>query len=140
MTGRMMNDTLGKAHFWLTFIGTYCTFMPFHYLGWAANVRRYSGFTDDYMKPLIPLHQFITIAALFTGAAQLVFLYNLVHSLFRGPAAPANPWEGTRLEGIMLSPPPFPLQNLKRCLYRSALNWATSAIPVGTISFQLMGV
>src|ERR1700724_2997507 len=38
MTGRMMNDSLGKTHFWLTFIGTYCTFMHFHYLGWAANV------------------------------------------------------------------------------------------------------
>src|SRR6202162_4511480 len=107
MTGRMMNDTLGKAHFWLTFIGTYCTFMPFHYLGWAANVRRYSAFTDDYLKPLIPLHQFITIAALFTGAVQVIFLYNLVHSLFRGAPAPANPWEGTSLEWIMPSPPPW---------------------------------
>src|SRR6202166_1357677 len=107
MTGRMMNDTLGKAHFWLTFVGTYCTFMPFHYLGWAANVRRYSAFTDDYLKPLIPLHQFITIAALFTGAVQLIFLYNLVHSLFRGAPAPANPWEGTSLEWAMPSPPPW---------------------------------
>src|ERR1700730_13405312 len=107
MSGRMMNDTLGKVHFWLTFVGTYCTFMPFHYLGWAANVRRYSAFTDDYLKPLIPLHQFITIAALFTGAVQLIFLYNLVHSLFRGAPAPANPWEGTSLEWIMPSPPPW---------------------------------
>src|ERR1035437_6773245 len=107
MTGRMMNDTLGKAHFWLTFVGTYCTFMPFHYLGWAANVRRYSAFTDDYLKPLIPLHQFITIAALFTGAAQLLFIYNLIYSPSRGPAAPANPWEGTSLEWAMPSPPPW---------------------------------
>jgi cytochrome c oxidase subunit 1 len=107
MTGRMMNETLGKAHFWLTFVGTYCIFMPFHYLGWAGNVRRYHAFTDDYLKPLIPLHQFITIAALITGAAQLIFIYNLIHSRFRGPAAPANPWEGTSLEWIMPSPPPW---------------------------------
>src|ERR1700687_2848441 len=107
MTGRMMNETFGKVHFWLTFVGTYCIFMPFHYLGWAANVRRYASFTDDYLKPLIPLHQFITIAALFTGAVQLIFLYNLVHSLFRGAPAPANPWEGTSLEWAMPSPPPW---------------------------------
>jgi cytochrome c oxidase subunit 1 len=81
--------------------------MPFHYLGWAANVRRYAAFTDDYLKPLIPLHQFITIAALFTGAVQLIFLYNLVHSLLRGAPAPANPWEGTSLEWAMPSPPPW---------------------------------
>jgi cytochrome c oxidase subunit 1 len=106
--GRMMNETLGKWHFWLTFIGVYCIFMPMHYLGLAGNVRRYSAFTDDYLKPLIPLHQFITIAALFTGAAQLIFLYNLFRSRFRGPPAPANPWEATTLEwSTPSSPPPF---------------------------------
>src|SRR2546422_84684 len=57
MFGRMMNETLGKWHFWLTFIGVYCVFMPMHYLGLAGNVRRYSAFTDDYLLPLIPLHR-----------------------------------------------------------------------------------
>src|SRR5215470_9439659 len=70
MWGRMMNDTLGKIHFWLTFVGVYCIFMPFHYLGWAGNVRRYAAFTDDFLKPLVPAHQFVTVAALFTGAVQ----------------------------------------------------------------------
>ncbi len=107
MTGHMMNESLGKLHFWLTFIGTYCIFMPFHYLGLAGNVRRYSAFVDDFLVPLIPVHRFVTYAALFTGAAQLIFLGNLVYSRFRGPAAPANPWEGTSLEWTMPSPPPF---------------------------------
>src|SRR5229473_1054359 len=107
MTGRMMNETLGKVHFWFSFVGTYCIFMPFHYLGIAGNVRRYAAFSDDYLKPLVPLHQFITIAALFTGAVQLIFIYNLIHSRFKGPAAPPNPWEGTSLEWIMPSPPPW---------------------------------
>jgi len=107
MYGRMMDETLGKIHFWLTFVGTYCIFMPFHYLGWAGNVRRYAAFTDDYLKPLIPLHQFISIAALFTGAVQLIFIYNFINSRFRGAPAPANPWEGTSLEWIMPSPPPW---------------------------------
>ena len=47
MFGRMMNETLGKVHFWLTFVGAYCIFMPFHYLGIAGNVRRYQAFVDD---------------------------------------------------------------------------------------------
>src|ERR1700752_3097622 len=107
MTGHMMNESLGKLHFWLTFIGTYCIFMPFHYLGLAGNVRRYSAFVDDFLVPLIPVHRFITTAALCTGAAQLIFLYNLIHSRFRGAPAPDNPWECTSLEWIMPSPPPF---------------------------------
>jgi cytochrome c oxidase subunit I len=107
MTGRMMNEPLGKLHFWLTFVGTYAIFMPFHYLGMAGNVRRYQAFVDDYLQPLIPVHKFITIAALITGAAQLIFLYNLIHSRFRGALAPDNPWEATSLEWIMPSPPPF---------------------------------
>ena len=107
MTGRMMNETLGRIHFWLTFVGTYCIFVPFHYLGLAGNVRRYSSFTDDFMAPLMPVHRFITYAALATGAAQLIFLFNLFHSRFRGKQAPMNPWEGTSLEWTVASPPPF---------------------------------
>jgi cytochrome c oxidase subunit 1 len=107
MIGRMMNETLGKLHFWLTFIGVYCIFMPMHYLGLAGNVRRYASFTDDYLVPLIPVHKFITIAALLTGAAQLIFLYNLIHTRWWGPLAPDNPWEATSLEWSTTSPPPF---------------------------------
>ena len=107
MTGRMMNETLGKIHFWLTFVGVYCIFMPMHYLGLAGNVRRYAAFTDDFLSPLIPVHQFITIAALITGAAQFIFLFNLIWSRLRGPKAPDNPWQATSLEWSTTSPPPF---------------------------------
>jgi cytochrome c oxidase subunit 1 len=107
MSGRMMNETLGKIHFWLSFVGTYCIFMPFHYLGIAGNIRRYSSFPDDFLQPLIPVHRWITVAALITGAAQLIFLYNLIHSRFWGKPAPDNPWEGTSLEWSTTTPPPF---------------------------------
>ena len=106
VTGRMMNETLGKIHFWITFVGSYCIFMPMHYLGMAGNVRRYQAFVDDFMRPLLPLHKFITVAALITGAAQLMFLYNLIHSRFWGKAALQNPWECTSLEWSIPSPPP----------------------------------
>ena len=108
MTGRMMNETLGRWHFFLTLIGTYAIFMPFHYLGLAGNVRRYSAFQDDFLVPLVPVHKFITYAALFTGAAQLIFIANLVYSRFKGPVASPNPWECTSLEwSTPSSPPPF---------------------------------
>jgi len=102
-----MSERLGRLHFWFTFVGAYCIFMPFHYLGLAGNVRRYSSFVDDFLVPLIPVHRFITIAALVTGAAQLVFLYNLIHSHFRGALAPQNPWECTSLEWTVPSPAPY---------------------------------
>src|SRR5271156_5600170 len=107
MSGRMMNDTLGQIHFWITFVGTYCIFMPFHYLGLVGNVRRYASFVDDFMAPLMPVHKFISIAAFITGAAQLIFLYNLIHSRFRGKVAPENPWNATSLEWSIPSPPPW---------------------------------
>jgi cytochrome c oxidase subunit I len=107
MTGRMMNETLGKIHFWLSFVGTYCIFMPFHYLGIAANTRRYQAFVDEYLQPLIPVHKFITVAAIVTGVAQFIFLYNLMHSRFWGNPAPDNPWEATSLEWSTATPPPF---------------------------------
>jgi cytochrome c oxidase subunit 1 len=107
MAGRMMNEKLGQLHFILSFVGAYCIFMPFHYLGMVGNVRRYASFVDDFMAPLIPVHRFITVAALITGAAQVIFVYNLIYSRFWGKPAPENPWEGTSLEWSTTSPPPF---------------------------------
>ena len=107
MFGRMMNETLGKWHFALTFIGVYATFMPMHWLGLEGNIRRYSSFPSDYMHGSLPLHRFITFSALFLGAAQLIFLVNLLWSRIRGPVAPVNPWEATTLEWTTSSPPPF---------------------------------
>jgi cytochrome c oxidase subunit 1 len=106
MFGRMMNETLGKLHFWLTFVGAYAIFMPFHYLGLAGNIRRYQAFVADYLQPLIPVHKFITVAALATGAAQFIFLYNLIHSRFWGEPASDNPWQGTSLEWSTPTTPP----------------------------------
>jgi cytochrome c oxidase subunit 1 len=106
MYGRMMNETLGKAHFWLSFVGAYAIFMPFHYLGLAGNVRRYQAFSPDYMQRFIPLHKFITVAALCMGAAQLIFIYNLIHSRFWGKPATDNPWQATSLEWSTPTTPP----------------------------------
>ena len=103
----MMNEKLGKLHFWLTFIGVYSIFMPMHYLGLAGAVRRYQAFVVDYMQPLVGVQRFITVAALFTGVVQFIFLYNFIYSRFRGQPAPPNPWQATSLEWSIPSPPPF---------------------------------
>jgi cytochrome c oxidase subunit 1 len=107
MFGRMMNETLGKVHFIITFIGVYCIFMPMHFLGLEGNPRRYSSFVNAFIQPLMPLHEFITIAALITGATQFLFFINLFWSIFKGEKASDNPWESTSLEWTTASPPPF---------------------------------
>jgi cytochrome c oxidase subunit 1 len=108
MFGKMMNETLGKIHFYLTFIGVYCIFMPMHYVGIAGNPRRYSDFTNvEYLAGLMPLHKFMTDAAYFTAAVQILFLINLFWSMWKGPKAPMNPWNSTSLEWTVPSPPPF---------------------------------
>jgi cytochrome c oxidase subunit I len=107
MFGRMMNETWGRIHFFLTLAGTYAIFMPMHYLGMAGQPRRYSQFTElAYLQHLIPLNKFITYAALVTIGAQFIFVINLFWSMFKGPKANDNPWEATTLEWTTATPPP----------------------------------
>jgi len=107
MFGRMMNETWGKLHFFLTLAGTYAIFMPMHYLGMAGQTRRYSQFTEvAYQTKLLPLQTFMTYAAFVTIAAQFIFVINLFWSMFKGPKASDNPWESTTLEWTTATPPP----------------------------------
>jgi len=107
MWGRMMNETLGKVHFWLSFVLVYAVFMTMHLMGLTGAVRRYSAYVTDFMVPQIPTNQFITVAALLLGATQFIFLYNAIWSRFKGPKAADNPWQATTLEWDTTSPPPF---------------------------------
>jgi cytochrome c oxidase subunit I len=107
MFGRMMNETMGRLHFWLTFFGVYAIFVPFHLLGIAGHPRRYADtLWFEFLKHLDPLHVFITTAAFVTAAAQLIFVANLFLSLRRGARAGDNPWEATSLEWAIATPPP----------------------------------
>ena len=107
MFGRMMNETLAKLHFWLTFVGAYAIFMPMHYYGMSAGLRRYSQSTEvAYILKLLPLQRFISIAAFITIASQFIFLFNLFWSLAKGKKATDNPWEATTLEWTTATPPP----------------------------------
>ena len=108
MTGRMLNDTLGRWHFWITFLGTYLIYFPMHYLGFVGVPRRYYSFEGLEFIPesAYDLNRFITIAALAVGAAQLLFLFNLAWSLRYGRAAGPNPWRATSLEWQTPQTPP----------------------------------
>jgi cytochrome c oxidase subunit 1 len=107
MFGRMMNETLGRLHFWITLFGAYATFMPMHLLGIAGHPRRYSDLSGvQYVAAMAPMQKFITVAAIVTLAGQLIFLVNLFWSMIKGPAADANPWECSTLEWTLLSPAP----------------------------------
>jgi cytochrome c oxidase subunit I len=108
VTGRMLNDTLGKIHFWVTFLGAYATFFPMHYLGLMGVPRRYyeMGQTAFIPKSADTLNVFITISALIVGAAQAVFFFNLIWSLFKGRQAGGNPWNAASLEWQTPETPP----------------------------------
>ena len=108
VTGRMTNDLLGKLHFWVTFLGAYAIFFPMHYLGLMGVPRRYYELGEMAFVPpsAATLNVFITVAALVVGAAQLVFVFNLAWSLFRGAPAGGNPWRATTLEWQTPQTPP----------------------------------
>ncbi len=112
MFGKFMNETIGKVHFWLTFAGVYCIFMPMHFLGIAGHMRRYADLTAvDFLGGakhigLWKVQYFISIAAFITISAQLLFLANFIWGIWKGKRAPINPWNATTLEWTVPSPPP----------------------------------
>jgi heme/copper-type cytochrome/quinol oxidase subunit 1 len=108
ITGRMLNDALGKAHFWITFVGTYALYYPMHYIGFEGVPRRYYAYGDtEFMSGTVQdVNVFITMAALVVAAAQIIFFYNLIHSYFRGRESGDNPWEATTLEWQTAHTPP----------------------------------
>jgi len=100
LTGRFMNEALGKLHFWLSIIGAWGTFFPMHFSGLAGEPRHYERLTGPAtsFSGIVANERGITSAALFLAAAQLIFLWNVFRSARHGRAAGANPWQATTLE------------------------------------------
>jgi cytochrome c oxidase subunit 1 len=104
--GRMMNETLGKIHFWLTFVFFNLTFFPMHFLGVGGHMRRiYDPTQYEFLKPFYGMNTFITVAALCLGASQIFFVINFIWSLFAGPGYRKSLAANT-LEWDAPSPPP----------------------------------
>jgi cytochrome c oxidase subunit 1 len=99
MFGRMMNKNLGYVHFWVTAVGAYGVFFPMHFIGMAGLPRRYYTNTAfPYFDDLADTNVLISVFAFITAAAQIVFIYNFISSIFYGKRAPQNPWRATTLE------------------------------------------
>jgi cytochrome c oxidase subunit 1 len=110
MFGRHMNETLGKIHFWGTFISFNVVFMPLFYAGMAGAHRRiysYEHFTELGLNTAAQHMQVIATQAMIVMLLfQFVFVFNFIWSLFKGKKAEANPWNANTLEWQAPSPPP----------------------------------
>lgn len=104
MFGRMLNEGLGKLHFWLFFIGFHLTFFPQHFLGLMGMPRRVFTYQPGYD---LEVGNFVsTIGAFLMGIGTLVFLINIIATARKPMTAPADPWDGRSLEWTIPSPAP----------------------------------
>jgi cytochrome c oxidase subunit 1 len=109
MFGRMMNETLGYIHFWISFVAFNCTFFAMHILGLQGFPRRIADYMNykQSFAHLQPMNQFISMSAFALMLGQIPFVINFIGSWIWGPIAPSNPWNATTLEWAdTTSPPP----------------------------------
>jgi heme/copper-type cytochrome/quinol oxidase subunit 1 len=104
MTGRKLNEPLGKVHFWLHFIGFNLAFFPHHLLGLDGMPRRIADYTDP--GGWTALNFISTIGAFMIAASIIPFLINVIATFINGERAGDDPWEGNTLEWATSSPPP----------------------------------
>ncbi|WP_444920599.1 cytochrome c oxidase subunit I [Microbulbifer sp. CnH-101-G] len=103
-TGNMYNETMGKVHFWLAFIGLNLTFFPMHFVGLAGMPRR----IPDYALQFADFNQMASMGAFLFGAAQVVFLFNVVRTVMGGRKATEQVWDNPQgLEWTVPSPAPY---------------------------------
>jgi cytochrome c oxidase subunit 1 len=105
-TGNMYDETLGKLHFWLTFISVNVTFFPMHFVGLAGMPRRY----PDYALQFADFNALISVGAFMFGLTQLLFLFIVIKTIRSGKQAKPEVWEGAEdlgLEWTLSSPPPY---------------------------------
>ena len=102
VTGRMMNERLGRIHFAFTYFGFLFTFFPMHIVGMLGMPRRVAVYDPNFTD----WNQVISFSAFVLGFSTFIVVYNVIHSYFRGPVAGANPWRALTLEWATTSPPP----------------------------------
>jgi cytochrome c oxidase subunit I len=102
VTGRLLDERMGKIHFVLTYIGFFFTFFPMHMAGMLGMPRRIAVYAPEFQSWNI----IISIASFVLGISTFVVLYNMVWALKKGKIAGANPWRALTLEWATTSPPP----------------------------------
>jgi cytochrome c oxidase subunit 1 len=130
MFGRMLDETLGKIHFVLTFVFFNLCFFPMHNVGLGGMMRRIADPTAyEHLRALQPINQFITLAAIGLGFSQFVFLWNFFRSLKHGAPAGNNPWGATTLEWTVASPPVHGNFAVTPTVYRGAYDYSVPGHP-----------
>jgi len=104
MSGKMCNETLGKLHFWLFFIGFHLTFDFMHIPGMLGMPRRI--YTYEPGRGWDVWNLIVTIGVFFQALGTVIFVTNLLWSYFKGKAAGSDPWDAWTLEWSTSSPPP----------------------------------
>lgn len=131
MFGRMMNETLGKIHFFLSFIFFNGTFYTMHILGAGGFPRRLADpYHYESFAHMQPLNQFMTICALGMGAAQLIFAVNFVWSIFNGQVVGRNPWHSNSLEWMAPSPPGHGNFDFQPIVYRGPYEYGSPEVDI----------
>jgi cytochrome c oxidase subunit I len=128
MFGRMLNEKLGKIHFWGTIVGFNIVFIPLFITGVAGDQRRvysYAQFPEQARPELQHLRTLSTIGLLIMLVAQFFFLFNFIWSLRHGERAEANPWKSNTLEWTVASPPPHGNFAEMPTVYRGAYEYST---------------
>ncbi len=120
MFGRFMNEFWGKVHFVCSFVFANGVFFPMHILGTAGMRRRIPDITATALEsPLITLNQIMTISAICLGLSQIIFVINLLLSLFFGKqTTERNPWHSNTLEWAAPTPPPHGNFDIPPVVYR----------------------
>ena len=135
MTGRLLSETLGRWHFWLSLIGMNLAFFPMHFSGLLGMPRRIYTYPDEL--GVTSMNLVSTIGAFLIGVATLVFFWNLFrHRRALAPGAgPSDPWGGATLEWAVPSPPPaynfsvIPVVESRLPLWRTARHEPIAPLP-----------
>ena len=129
MFGRMPNETLGKSHYWMTFIFFNAVFIPMHYVGLGGMMRRIANpMQYEFLQPLQPLNVFITVASILLLLSQVPFVVNFFWSMIWGRVAERNPWQANTLEWTVPSPPPHENFETIPVVYRSPYEYSSPEV------------
>ena len=129
MFGRMMNETLGKIHFFLTFIFLNGTFFTMHILGAVGFPRRLADpYHYETFRHLLPMNQFMTICAIGMVAVQVIFAFNFIVSMFTGRKVGRNPWHSNTLEWSCPSPPGHGNFDFQPIVYRGPYEYGSPEV------------
>jgi cytochrome c oxidase subunit 1 len=127
--GRMMNETLGKIHFALTYIFFNGAFFPMHFLGVAGHMRRiYNPMQYEFLQPMQWWNVFITMSAFCLFVSQFVFIFNFFWSLVAGKKAERNPWQANTLEWTAPSPPGHGNFDVTPTVYRGPYEYSSPLV------------